>query len=201
MRKLAMLVPLLGMLFAAQFSSAQQLDLFIGGGTLLSSSPSTAFNTFAQPGERGGTYLNIGGDVAGFRHRLGFNIETSWRASQGDYAGENINYRPILTDFNALYQPKIGKKVGLDLMGGIGVAATRFYYPSIVTCSYISGCINYTSSDHFMEHLGAGIRYYVWHHAFVRPEIHYYHIQNNVEFNSDNVFRVGASIGYTIGGD
>ena len=107
----------------------------------------------------------------------------------------------ILTDFNALYQPKLGKKVGLDLMGGIGVAATRFYEPTIVQCSYFGGCINYTSSDHFMEHLGAGIRYYVWHHVFVRPEVHYYHIQNNVEFNSDNVFRVGASIGYTIGGD
>ena len=50
-----------------------------------------------------------------------------------------------------------------------------------------------------MEDLGAGVRYYVWHHFFVRPEVHYYHIQNNVEFNSDNVFRVGASIGYTIG--
>jgi hypothetical protein len=52
-----------------------------------------------------------------------------------------------------------------------------------------------------MEDLGGGIRYYVWHHLFVRPEIHYYHIQNNVEFNTDNLFRVGASIGYTIGPD
>ena len=66
----------------------------------------------------------------------------------------------------------------------------------------IGGCINYQSSNHFMEDLGGGIRYYVWHHAFVRPEVHYYHIQSNTdEFSSNNVVRVGASIGYTIGRD
>jgi hypothetical protein len=202
LRKLAIFTPLLFLLSLTPFASAQQLDFFIGGGTLLSSSPSSAALSFQQPAEKGGTYLNLGGDVAGFKHRLGFNIETAWRASQGPYAGENETYRPILTDFNALFQPKISKKIGLDLMGGIGVAATRFYVPAIVSCSYFEGgCINYTSSDHFMEHLGAGVRYYVWHHFFVRPEVHYYHIQNNIEFNSDSVVRVGASIGYTIGND
>jgi len=196
-----LLTPLLLLLYLVPSATAQSLDVFIGGGTLLSQSPTSGALFFQQPAEKGGTYLNIGGQVAGFRHHLGFNIETAWRASQGTYSGENIGYRPILTDFNALYQPKLGKKMGLDLMGGIGVASTRFYYPTVVTCSYFSGCINYTSSDHFMEHLGVGVRYYVWHHFFVRPEIHYYHIQNNVEFNSDNVFRVGASIGYSLRND
>ena len=202
MRKIASFAPLLIFLFISPFASAQQLDFFVGGGTLLSSSPTTGALFFQPPAEKGGTYINLGGDVAGFKHHLGFNIETAWKASQGIYSGENETYRPILTDFNALYQPKLSKKIGLDLMGGIGVAATRFYVPEITSCSYFSGgCINYTSSDHFMEHLGAGVRYYVWHHFFVRPEIHYYHIQNNIEFNSDSVFRVGASIGYTIGSD
>ena len=202
MRKIASFAPLLVFLFLAPFASAQQLDFFVGGGTLLSSSPTSGALFFQPPAEKGGTYINLGGDVVGFKHRLGFNIETAWRASQAIYSGENETYRPILTDFNAEYQPKLGKKIGLDLMGGIGVAATRFYVPEITSCSYFSGgCINYTSSDHFMEHLGAGVRYYVWHQLFVRPEIHYYHIQNNVEFNSDSVFRVGASIGYTIGSD
>ena len=201
MRKIASFAPLLVFLLVAPFASAQQGDLFFGGGTLLSSSPTSGALFFQPPAEKGGTYLNLGGDVVAFKRRLGFNIETAWRASQDIYAGENETYRPILTDFNALFQPKIGRKVGLDLMGGIGIAATRFYVPAVVSCSYFGGCINYTSSDHFMEHLGAGIRYYVWHHFFVRPEIHYYHIQNNIEFNSDSVFRVGASIGYTIGND
>jgi hypothetical protein len=200
LRKLAIFAPLASLLFLVPFASAQQGDIFFGGGTLLSSSPTTSAIYFQPPAEKGGTYLNVGGDVVGFKHRLGFNIETAWKASQGIYSGENETYRPILTDFNALFQPKMGKKVGLDLMGGIGIAATRFYVPAITSCSF-TGCINYTSSDHFMEHLGVGIRYYVWHHFFVRPELHYYHIQNNVEFNSDSVVRVGASIGYTIGSD
>jgi hypothetical protein len=202
LRKIASFAPLLVFLFIAPFASAQQADFFIGGGTLLSAAPPSGALFFQPPAEKGGTYINLGGDVVGFKRRLGFNIETAWKASQGIYAGENETYRPILTDFNALFQPKLGKKIGLDLMGGIGVAATRFYVPEITSCSYFSGgCINYTSSDHFMEHLGAGVRYYVWRHFFVRPEVHYYHIQNNIEFNSDSVFRVGASIGYTIGSD
>jgi opacity protein-like surface antigen len=207
LRKLAFLAPICACLFFAQFASAQQGDIMFGGGTLLSSTPSASSSSFL-PAEKGGTYLNISGDIVGFKRRLGFNVETAWRASQGPYADENVTYRPILTDFNALFQPRLGKRAGLDLFGGIGIASTRFYVPAIVTCSNFTGqCINYTSSDHFMEDLGAGLRYYVWHHVFVRPEVHYYHIQNNNNaqnngaFNSDNVFRVGASIGYTIGSD
>jgi len=196
LRKLALLASISGFLFLAQFASAQQGDIMFGGGTVLSPSSS---NTDAAPSEGGGTYLNVSGDVVGFRRRIGFNFETAWRATQATYFLPET-YRPILTDFNALYQPRLGKKVGLDLMGGIGIAATRFYLPQITSCSF-TGCINYTSSDHFMEHLGGGLRYYVWHHVFVRPEIHYYHVENNVEFNSGNLIRVGASVGYTIGPD
>jgi hypothetical protein len=183
---------------SAQLASDQQVDIFLGGGTLMSSSNSNS----GLPAEKGGTYLNLGGDAVFLRHRLGINIETAWRASQGVYISGIENYRPILTDFNLLYQPHLGKKAGLDLMAGIGAGDTRFYAPG-PSCS---GCVNYVSTDHFMEHLGGGIRYYVWHHVFVRPEIHYYHIQsnnnlnNNGAFSSNNVFRVGASIGYTLGG-
>jgi hypothetical protein len=202
LRKLAILVPVFAFLAFAQLASAQQGDIMIGGGTLLSSSPATGLGNFQQPAEKGGAYLNITGDVITFKRRIGFGVETAWRASQGNYSDyEGETYRPILTDFNAVFQPKITKKIGAALFGGIGIASTRFYVPEVVSCSYFSGCINYSSSDHFMEDVGGGIRYYVWHHFFVRPELHYYHIQNNVEFNSDSVVRVGASIGYTIGSD
>lgn len=208
MRKLALLTPVVfAALFFAQFASAQQGDVMFGGGTLLSSAPTAAQQVSGNIAERGGTYLNIAGDVVGFKRRLGFMIETSWRASQGAYIPGQINYRPIWTDFNAMFQPKLGKKLGLDLFGGVGVASTRFYYPYTTSCSYFSGCINYTSNHNFMEDAGAGIRYYVWRHVFVRPEIHYYHIDGNSNtntanpggFSSDNVFRVGGSIGFTIG--
>jgi len=88
-------------------------------------------------------------------------------------------------------------------MAGIGSADMRFYTPG----PSVQGYANYASTDHFMEHLGGGIRYYVWNHVFVRPEIHYYHIQNNNNidnngyFSSNSVFRISASIGYTFGGD
>ena len=82
-------------------------------------------------------------------------------------------------------------------MAGVGVASNRF---TLLASCNIPGCTNYTGSNHFMEDLGFGVRYRFWHrlpHVFVRPEAHYYHIQNNFEFNSSNVFRVGASIGYS----
>jgi opacity protein-like surface antigen len=206
LRKLALLAPVFALLFSCHFAAAQQGDIMFFGGTLLSSSPNSNSIASGQLGESGGTYLGVAGDIAGFKRRFGLNIETSWRASQASYFGYET-YRPILTDFNFLYQPKLGKKVGLDLFGGIGIDATRFYVPYATSCSGFTGqCINYTSQDHFMEDVGAGVRYYVWHHFFVRPEIHYYHVQGNDNINSggfstDNLFRVGASIGYTIGND
>jgi hypothetical protein len=48
-----------------------------------------------------------------------------------------------------------------------------------------------------MGHLGAGLKYNVWGHMFVRPEAHLYLINNNVEFSSPRAYRFGVSIGYT----
>ncbi len=205
MRKLALFAPILAVLCLCHFAAAQQGDVMFFGGTLLSPSPSSNELALGNIAEKGGTYLGVGGDIIGFKRRLGINIETSWRASQASYFGYE-SYRPILTDFNAIFEPKLGKKVALDLFGGIGIASTRFYVPYATSCSYFSGCINYTTNDHFMQDAGAGLKYYVWKHVFVRPEIHYYHIDGNDNvdnggFTSNNIFRVGASIGYTIGND
>lgn len=196
MRKSTLFAAVLVTLFLAQFASAQQVDIFFGGGTL--ESPSATSGSY--PSMSGGTYLNLGGDVIPVKH-FGFNVETAWLATQGAYGtGTGENYRPILTDFNFLYQPHLGKRIGLDLMGGIGAADTRIYAQG-VSCQ---SC--YYSYDHFMEHLGGGVRFYIWHHVFVRPEVHYYHIQDNNSltdngvFNSNNAVRVGASVGYTFGG-
>ena len=143
--------------------------------------------------------MNIGADVI-FHKRLGVGFDADWRASQGSYGGTGGQpYRPLLFDFNGVYQPRLGKKAGLDLFGGIGWQSTRFYgYTPTSGCVYFGAC--YTSSNHFLVDLGAGVRYYPWGHFFVRPEVRYYHILNNTDvFSSGNVVRVGASIGYTIG--
>lgn len=195
LRKFALLVSACTVLLFATLAHAQQFDIALGGSALKASSPTSSSVNFQPPTEKGGTYLSLSGDFVKFKHRLGLNVETAWRYKKGNYEGYET-YRPIFTDVNALLQPKLNKKLGFDLMGGIGVASTRF---NLLTSCGIPGCINYTSSNHFMEDLGGGIRYYAWRHLFVRPEVHYYHIQNNVEFHSPNVFRLGASIGYTIG--
>jgi opacity protein-like surface antigen len=212
LRKLALLASIFGFFLSCHFAAAQQGDIMFGGGTVLSSAPSADQFSTGNIAERGGTFLGISGDVVGFKKRIGLMVETSWRASQAAYVPGQVNYRPILTDFNVIFQPKLSKKLGLDLFGGVGISSSRLYFPYVTSCSYFSGCRNYTSNNNFMQDVGAGVRYYVWNHVFVRPEIHYYHIDNNDQpnnlsqgiiggFSSDNLFRVGASIGYTIGPD
>jgi hypothetical protein len=193
LRKLAIFAPVFAVLFFAQFAASQQGDAMFGGNTLVS--PGSCDATTGLCPEKGGFYPSVSADVI-FHKRIGFNWETAWRGSEGDYNGQP--YRPIITDFNAMFQPKLGKKIGADLMGGIGWQSTRFYLPY---CTNSFTCDNFVSTRHFLTDLGGGIRYYVWGHFFVRPEVHYYHIFNNTDvFSTTNVFRVGGSIGYTIGG-
>src|SRR5580765_325100 len=122
LRKFALLAVVLVVFAFANLASAQQGDAYIGAGTLLSpGAESCGFQSngnFACP-EKGGTYLNLGGDVI-FRRRIGVAFDVNWKASQGDYGSLGVPYRPLLFDFNGVYQPRINKKAGLDLFGGIG---------------------------------------------------------------------------------
>jgi hypothetical protein len=203
-RKLAFLVTIFAVFALSDLASAQQGDAAIGFGTLLAPGASSCgYNgsegTFACP-EKGGLYPTIGGDAI-FHKRFGIGGDITWRGGQGNYAGLGVPYRPILFDINGVYQPRLGKKAGLDLVGGIGWQTTRFYsFNNSTSCIYFSAC--YNSYNHFLVDVGAGIRYYVWGHVFLRPEVRYYHIVNNTDvFNSSDIVRVGASIGYTIGPD
>jgi|SRR5579863_765569 len=186
---------------SASFVSAQTADVMVGGGTLLSASPFTASQNQPVVSERGGPYPSASFDMILYR-RYGFNVEGTWKYKQGAYPGYGEGYRPILIDANALFQPHLGKKVGADFMVGVGAQTIQFNQSNISGCAYVS-CANYLTSTHFMEHMGGGIRYYFWHawpRVFIRPEVHYYHIQNNTQFNSGNVVRAGASLGFSFGG-
>lgn len=204
MRKTALLAVISGFLFLASFATAQQADAMLGFGTIVApsstSSACTSFSSNCLGPEKGGLYATLGFDVI-FRKRVGFNFEANWRAKQGlDGANGGQLYRPILFDFNGVYQPRITKKVGADLMAGIGWQTTRFYeYTYTTNCLDFGSC--YVSSNHFLVHFGGGIRYYAYGNLFIRPEVHFYHILNNSDvFTNNNVIRIGASIGYTIGG-
>jgi len=201
LRKIAFFAMVIACFALPNFASAQQGDAMLGFGTLMSPGAADCnIITFTCP-EKGGLYMNLGGDVI-LHRRLGFGFDATWRASQGAYGGAGGQpFRPILFDFNGVYQPRLGKKAGLDLMGGIGWQTTRFYgYQPTGNCVYFGAC--YQSSNHFLVDVGAGIRYYVWGHVFVRPEVRYYKVINNdADFTSGNLVHVGASIGYTIGPD
>lgn len=199
MRKLTLLAVICGLFFVASLAQAQQGDAMIGFGTMLSSGSCGTASGLCP--EKGGLYPSVSADAI-FHKRIGFNFETTWRGGQGYYGGPGGQpYRPIILDFNGMYQPKIGKKAGLDLFGGIGWQSTRYYgYTASTNCVYFGAC--FTSSHHFLVDLGGGVRYYVRGHLFIRPEVHYYDIlNNNTDFTSNNVIHVGASIGYTIGPD
>jgi hypothetical protein len=209
LRKFGFLGTLIALFVLCSFASAQQGDAYIGGGTMLSSSPSSGSTVLGGKcttnsagnlicSEKGGTYLNLGADVI-FKRRLGAAFDINWKAGQGNFGGLGVPYRPLLWTFNGVFQPRLGKKAGLDLFGGIGWQSTRFYgINSSFNCQAYGAC--YTSSNHFLVDIGGGIRYYVWGHMFLRPEVRVFHILNNSDnFFSNNVIRVGASIGYTIG--
>lgn len=196
MRKIGFLAFVPAFFLLANLAAAQQADATLGFNALMSPGAASCNFTTGCP-EKGGVYPNIGADVI-FHRRLGLGFDVAWRGSQGNYGGIGLPYRPILVDFNGVFQPRLGKKAGLDLSAGLGWQSTRFY-SSQYTCSFFS-CTNYTSSKHFLFDMGAGVRYYVWGHVFVRPEVHYYWIHNNTaDFTSGNLVRAGASIGYTIG--
>lgn len=180
----------------AQFAWAQHGDIMVGAGELESATKPSDVVTFQPLQEKTGIYPSIAADFFSAKHRIGLNVETSWRYHQGNYYGYET-YRPIFTDVNAVYQMKIWHRFSADLFGGIGVASNRF---GLLAPCGIPGCVNYTSSNHFMEDLGFGVRYRFWRHFFARPEIHYHHVQNNQGFNSDNVFRGSVSVGYAWGG-
>jgi hypothetical protein len=199
LRKLGFLVIVCAFSLVTSLASAQQADVALGFGTVMSPGSSSCNQLTLICAEKGGLYPTIGVDVI-FHRRIGFAYDVTWRGGQAYNGLTEQTYRPIINDFNAVYQPRIGKRVGLDLVAGIGFQDTRYYgYQPTSSCVYLGACFN--SSFHFVTDFGGGIRYYFWHHAFIRPEVRYYFINNNTtDFTSGNILRVGGSIGYTIGG-
>jgi hypothetical protein len=198
LRKLAFFMIVCAFSLTASFAAAQQADIALGFGTVLSPGADSC-NFITGCPEKGGLYPTIGADVI-FHRRIGFAYDVTWRGGQGTYGVSDQPYRPIINDFNAIYQPRVGKKIGVDLVAGVGFQDTRYYsYNNSSNCIYFGAC--FSSSFHFLTDFGGGVRYYFWHHAFIRPEVRYYWINNNTnDFTGSNVLRVGGSIGYTIGG-
>ena len=174
---------------------AQEFDAGLGFGTVKAPASSNGF-----PSESGGLYISFSGNTRlWLHHHLGFGGEVAPRFRQTLYGNSftgAIPYRPIFYDFNAVYGDTwIKKRIGADVMAGIGGQDVRFYSNNYY-CGAFS-CTNYQSSNHFAWHFGADVRLYVYGHAFIRPEAHYFVVHNNWEFNKVNVARYAISIGYS----
>ena len=176
---------------------AQEIDLAVGGGTLWSPKNTTASVGFLPPALRGGTYPSASLEYIRENH-WGLLAEGAFHYHYAIY-NDYQTYRPILYDVNAVYAAPVARKTRADFMGGIGGETLLFYAPYYNCGIPTGGCQTFTNSTHFLTHAGVGIRYSVWRGVFVRPEAHWYYVLNNYQFHSNNVFRVGASVGYTFG--
>jgi opacity protein-like surface antigen len=195
LRKFALLLSVCAFLALSALAHAQQVDLAVGAGILISTKNTSASQSYLAPPEKGGIYPSV--SLTRIRKgRLGYNAELAFRYKEGIYNNFQ-QFRPFLYDFNAVFAPRLGKRTIGELMAGAGGQSVLFYNP-YGNCPYASGCSTHLNSTHFLMHVGGGVQYRVWRNFFVRPEAHYYRIVNNTdEFHSDNVLRVGASIGYT----
>ena len=184
------------LLLLASFAHAQQFDVAAGGSTLWSTRDSSASTAFLPPPEKGGTYPDVWIQYLNERNR-GIEIEGTFRYHKGVYNNFQF-YRPFLYDANYVYSRRLAPKTHGDFMAGAGAETLVFY--EFGGCGVIGGgCTVHTNSTHFLLHGEFGLRYYAWRSIFIRPEVNYYFIPNNYQFHSDNVFRVGASVGYTFG--
>jgi len=177
------------------FASAQQIDFAVGGSTLWSPEPLTASEAFLPPALKGGIYATSSLQYLGENH-FGLNIQGAARVKEGLYNGFQF-YRPFQYDVNGVYARRMAPKVRTDFMAGAGGQTVVFY--STGSCTFGNGCRTLVNSTHFAVHIGVGVRYYFWKTYFARPEAHYYFVPGNDQFHSDNVFRVGVSIGHTFG--
>ncbi len=183
------------LLLAASSARAQQFDIGFGYGTVTGTSAANVESGHTPQSISGGGYPSFSGDFLFWKKYLGIGGEVAWRAHQ------NVNlffqpYRPIFYDFNFVAGPPLGKKAQADLQAGIGGLDIRFYQP-FATCT-VFGCTNFTSSQHFSTHFGAGVRLYVWHSVFLEPQANFYYINNNFEFASNHAQRYTVILGYSL---
>ena len=185
------------LLSLARATFAQQVDFAVGGNSLWSAKNTTAAVVFLPPAEKGGVYPSATLQYLSPRH-LGLSAEITTRYHRGIY-NDFQPYRPFLYDINALYSPRMAENITGDFMAGVG-GQTVLFYNEVGNCNLIAGgCRISINSTHLLFHAGAGVKYYFWRNFFARPEAHWYYVVNNTQFHSNNVFRVGVSVGHTWG--
>jgi hypothetical protein len=195
LKKLTVVAVAIGFCLLACTAFGQGFDVAFGVSGL-ESGKAVENNGLTFPSEGGGAYPGFSADLI-FYHHFGVEGDLFWKASQGLYGG-NQPYRPILWSINGIWAPRINKSLAGEVLAGLGAEDLRFY--GILNYTGFGGYTNYVSSTHFMGDFGGGLRAYVWHSMFVRPEVRLYLVNNNVEFSSGKLLRYGVSLGYSFGG-
>jgi hypothetical protein len=199
-KPLTLSVLTLSLLFTVA-AEAQEFLGAVGYSGIKAPAESTNSAGITFPSLSGGIYPSVSGIFISTHHHIGLGGQVAVRAQQGVYTESSFtgvfeaSLRPILYNFDAVYGRRFRKRFGADAMAGLGGMYLSFSTP-YYTCGF-APCTNYTTNNHIGGHIGADFRYYVWRKVFVRPEIHYYLIRNNIEFNGANFARFAVSVGYS----
>jgi hypothetical protein len=189
LKKLTILVVAFCAFFLLETAAhAQQFDLTLGFSGVTGPKSTPTLQTVG-----GGAYPDFGLDFL-FYKNLGVGFDASFRAKQNLYQGFQP-FRPFFYTIDAVYAPPLGKRAQLEVKAGIGAESVHFYTATL-TCTTFGGCNNFVSDNHFLGHVGGGLRIFVTKSVFIRPEAHLYVVRNNLEFSGSRVTRFGASIGY-----
>lgn len=197
MKALRLTIVMACVLALGAMASAQSVDAYFGFNTL------TAKHSDLFPYMGGGFFPSVGGDLILFNSAFvgswGVGAEVAWRGKQTVYTngGFSAPVRPILYDFNLVWEPIALPHITPWVEAGVGAESLRVYSP-FFTCGAFTGCTNYTSTNHLLGHLAVGARLYVTDHIFIQPDAHLYVIRHNFEFGVPNVRRFGIAIGYTL---
>jgi hypothetical protein len=180
------------------FAQAQKFDVSAGIAAIDAPGTRVANDINHEPlSLTGGAYLVFSGDYLFLHKTIGVEGEFARRQANDLDPVNNLFYRPMFYDANAIWTKKFFKRFTAELEGGAGVETTRFYTAG---CGRSGNC--YVNKNHFMGDVGAGIKVYplqrsVFRHIFLRPEGRFYLIRAAQEFSSDRAIRFGASIGYS----
>jgi len=190
---------LLVLLFGVtSLAHAQGGSAYFGMGTAFDKSTGTVdpFGVGAGTApEMTGLFGIFGGDAM-FKPNLGVGVAVSTRFGQAAYSG--LTYRPTFYDFNAVWQPlSPTKRVVPEFQGGVGGAKVSFYVPQNGLIGSSSGLVG--SSNHFLVHGSAGLRFYVTDHVYIRPQVDVYYVPNYIQFGRNTVLEPTVSVGYSFG--
>jgi hypothetical protein len=214
------------------FAAAQStFDFNMGFGALQDKAPSSGLDvnpvsgiffscafstdpTCVKTSSLSGFMLGFGGNLMLWKH-FGVGANVGVQLPQQTYAtfqqqvvstqtpGIAIKTRMTLYDFDGIYQPYRTKKVGIQLIGGIGGANLKFYEAESSTDA-LAGSSNisqyFESANHFQFHGGAGVQFFVTDHIFLRPQFDAYYVNNLTQFGSKLVTQEAVWVGYSFGG-